>query len=192
MTSKKLEIIAEPGKTSFTTTRVVDAPRALVFEAFTKREHLKRWMGPRNLTMVGCDSDFRVGRTLSLRAPRGERTGGRLQRRVPGDRTTRADRQNVRLRSLSRRRGGRDPRARGTERPDDDHDDDRSQDGGEPRRTLNSGMEAGMTEGVRSGSKSCSRICCRNGDGRARILPPSTCARVRRNGCAPLSPATAP
>jgi uncharacterized protein YndB with AHSA1/START domain len=61
VTSKKLEIIAEPGKTSFTTRRVVDAPRALVFEAFTKPEHLKRWMGPRSITMVSCDSDFRVG-----------------------------------------------------------------------------------------------------------------------------------
>ncbi len=61
MTSKKLEIIAEPGKPSFTTRRVVDAPRELVFDAFTKPEHLKRWMGPRSLTMVSCESDLRVG-----------------------------------------------------------------------------------------------------------------------------------
>jgi uncharacterized protein YndB with AHSA1/START domain len=61
VTSKKLEIIAEPGKTSFTTRRVVDAPRALVFDAFTKCEHLKRWMGPRTLTMVSCQTDLRVG-----------------------------------------------------------------------------------------------------------------------------------
>ena len=59
MTSRKLEIIAEPGKTSFTTRRVVDAPRALVFDAFTKCEHLKRWMGPKSLTMVSCESDLR-------------------------------------------------------------------------------------------------------------------------------------
>ena len=61
MTSNKLEIIAEPGKTSFSTRRVVDAPRALVFEAFTKCEHLKRWMGPCTLTMVSCETDLRVG-----------------------------------------------------------------------------------------------------------------------------------
>jgi len=61
VTSKRLEIIAEPGKTSFTTRRIVDAPRSLVFDAFTKCEHLKRWMGPRNLTMVSCESDLRVG-----------------------------------------------------------------------------------------------------------------------------------
>ena len=56
MTSKTLEIIAEPGKRSFTTRRVVDAPRALVFDAFTKPEQLKRWMGPRMLTMVISNS----------------------------------------------------------------------------------------------------------------------------------------
>ena len=61
MSPKKLEIIAEPGKTSIVTTRVVDAPRALVFDAFTKPEHLKRWMGPSALTMVICESDLRVG-----------------------------------------------------------------------------------------------------------------------------------
>lgn len=61
MTSPKLEIVAEPGKTSFTTRRVVDAPRSLVFDAFTKCEHLKQWLGPRNLTMASCQTDLRVG-----------------------------------------------------------------------------------------------------------------------------------
>lgn len=61
MTSRRLEIIAEPGKTSFTTRRTVDAPRELVFDAFTKPEQLKRWMGPRSLEMMICESDLRVG-----------------------------------------------------------------------------------------------------------------------------------
>jgi uncharacterized protein YndB with AHSA1/START domain len=77
VTSRKLEIIAEPGKTSFTTKRVVDAPRALVFDAFTKCEHLKRWMGPRTLTMVSCDTDLRVGGRYRFvfRAPDGSEVG---------------------------------------------------------------------------------------------------------------------
>jgi uncharacterized protein YndB with AHSA1/START domain len=61
VTSPKLEIVAEPGKTSFTTRRVVDAPRSLVFDVFTKCEHLKQWMGPQNLTMASCQTDLRVG-----------------------------------------------------------------------------------------------------------------------------------
>ena len=77
MTSKKLEIIAEPGKTSFTTRRIVDAPRALVFDAFTKCEHLKNWMGPRSLTMVSCESDLRAGGRYRFvfRAPDGSEVG---------------------------------------------------------------------------------------------------------------------
>jgi len=61
VSEKRLDIIAEPGKTHFTTRRVVDAPREMVFDAFTKCEHLTRWMGPRSLTMASCDTDLRVG-----------------------------------------------------------------------------------------------------------------------------------
>ena len=77
MTSQKLEVIAEPGKTSFSTRRIVDAPRALVFEAFTKCEHLKRWMGPCTLTMVSCETDLRVaGRyRFVFRTPDGSEVG---------------------------------------------------------------------------------------------------------------------
>ena len=77
MTSRKLEIIAEPGKTSFTTKRIVDAPRDLVFDAFTKCEHLKRWMGPRSLTMASCQTDLRVGGRYRFvfRTPDGSEVG---------------------------------------------------------------------------------------------------------------------
>jgi uncharacterized protein YndB with AHSA1/START domain len=61
VTQNKLEIIAEPGKPTIVTRRVVNAPRSLVFDAFTKPEHLERWMGPRALTMVLCETDLRVG-----------------------------------------------------------------------------------------------------------------------------------
>jgi uncharacterized protein YndB with AHSA1/START domain len=57
----KLEIIADPAKPTIVTRRVVNAPRSLVFDAFTKPEHLKRWMGPRTFPMVLCESDLRVG-----------------------------------------------------------------------------------------------------------------------------------
>jgi uncharacterized protein YndB with AHSA1/START domain len=57
----KLEIVADPAKPTIVTRRVVAAPRALVFDTFTKPEHLKRWMSPRTVTMVTCDIDLRVG-----------------------------------------------------------------------------------------------------------------------------------
>jgi uncharacterized protein YndB with AHSA1/START domain len=43
------------------TTRVFDAPRALVFEAFTRAEHLNRWWGPRGFRTTTQAFDFRPG-----------------------------------------------------------------------------------------------------------------------------------
>jgi uncharacterized protein YndB with AHSA1/START domain len=58
-------------------TRVFNAPRRLVFEALTKPEHVKRWYGPRVLTLVVCEIDFRPGGTWRyvLRAPDGSEHG---------------------------------------------------------------------------------------------------------------------
>jgi uncharacterized protein YndB with AHSA1/START domain len=42
-------------------TRVFDAPRSLVFEAFTKPEHVKHWWGIRNMTLPVCEMDLRPG-----------------------------------------------------------------------------------------------------------------------------------
>lgn len=43
-------------------TRVVDAPRGMVFDAYTKPELLQRWMlGPPGWTMPVCEIDLRVG-----------------------------------------------------------------------------------------------------------------------------------
>jgi uncharacterized protein YndB with AHSA1/START domain len=61
VTSKKLEIIAPADEPTIITRREVDAPRAVVFDAFTKPEHLRRWLGPRRLTWVVCESDLCVG-----------------------------------------------------------------------------------------------------------------------------------
>ena len=42
------------------------APRALVFDAWTKAEHLSQWFAPDNFT-CDCDLDFRVGGALRIR-----------------------------------------------------------------------------------------------------------------------------
>ncbi len=58
------------GETTFTTpsekevamSRVFDAPRELVFEAFTNARHLQEWMlGPEGWTMPVCEIDLRPG-----------------------------------------------------------------------------------------------------------------------------------
>src|SRR5918994_724195 len=41
--------------------RVIDAPRELVFEAFTEVRHLSRWWGPEGFTTTTQSLEFRVG-----------------------------------------------------------------------------------------------------------------------------------
>ena len=48
----KTTIIAEPGKQEIIITRVFDAPRELVFRAFTDPELYAQWLGPREYRMV--------------------------------------------------------------------------------------------------------------------------------------------
>jgi uncharacterized protein YndB with AHSA1/START domain len=57
----------------FTTTRTFDAPRRLVFEAWTKAEHVARWFTPRPLTTSACEVDFRPGGVfrVTMRMPDG-------------------------------------------------------------------------------------------------------------------------
>ena len=54
-------------------TRVFDAPKQLVFEAWTKAEYLARWFTPAPLTTHGCELDFRAGGVfrLTMRTPDG-------------------------------------------------------------------------------------------------------------------------
>ena len=41
--------------------REFDAPRELVWKAWSEPEHYKRWWGPRDYTCPSCEIDFRVG-----------------------------------------------------------------------------------------------------------------------------------
>ncbi len=44
-----------------TITRVFDAPRELVFRAFSEPEQVRQWWGPTGWTMPVCTIDFRTG-----------------------------------------------------------------------------------------------------------------------------------
>ncbi|MDQ8020343.1 MAG: SRPBCC domain-containing protein [Moraxellaceae bacterium] len=55
-------------------TREFDAPRHLVFAAWTEARHQFRWMGPKDFTVLDCQIDLRVGgryRTC-IRSPDGQ------------------------------------------------------------------------------------------------------------------------
>jgi uncharacterized protein YndB with AHSA1/START domain len=56
----KLHIEAR-GDRELVMTRLLQAPRALVWRAFTTPELVKRWLGPARFPMVECEMDVRVG-----------------------------------------------------------------------------------------------------------------------------------
>jgi uncharacterized protein YndB with AHSA1/START domain len=53
--------LATPTDTTIVLTREFDAPRRLVFDAFTQPDLLKRWFGRHGWNLVTCDIDLRVG-----------------------------------------------------------------------------------------------------------------------------------
>lgn len=54
--------LATPSDREIVVTRVVDAPRHLVFEAWTNPRHVPQWMlGPPGWTMPVCEIDLRPG-----------------------------------------------------------------------------------------------------------------------------------
>ncbi len=53
--------------------RLIDAPRSLVFKTWTQPEHVARWWGPQGFTTIHCDMDIRVGGKYrcGMRSPQG-------------------------------------------------------------------------------------------------------------------------
>jgi uncharacterized protein YndB with AHSA1/START domain len=77
MTTSKLEVIAPATEPVIITHRFTKAPAALLFAAWTTPEHLKQWLGPRELQMISCEIDLRVGGRFRYvhRAPDGQEYG---------------------------------------------------------------------------------------------------------------------
>jgi uncharacterized protein YndB with AHSA1/START domain len=57
----KTEIVAEPGAQRIVITREFDAPRELVYRAYTDPDLLVQWMGPKRLTMTIERHELRDG-----------------------------------------------------------------------------------------------------------------------------------
>jgi uncharacterized protein YndB with AHSA1/START domain len=57
-----------------TITRVFDAPRELVWKAWTEAKYIMQWWGPKGFTSPVCKMDFRVGGKLlcCMRSPDGQ------------------------------------------------------------------------------------------------------------------------
>jgi uncharacterized protein YndB with AHSA1/START domain len=59
--------------TDFTITRIFDAPRELVFKAWTDPKYIAQWWGPQHYTCPSCSVDLRVGGAFlfCMRSPQG-------------------------------------------------------------------------------------------------------------------------
>jgi len=62
-----------PAERELVISRVFDAPRELVFKAWTEPEHLVRWWGPKGHTTPYCEIDLRPGGVMHhcMRSPEG-------------------------------------------------------------------------------------------------------------------------
>jgi uncharacterized protein YndB with AHSA1/START domain len=70
----KNNVIAERGKQEIVITRIFDAPRELVWKAWTDPKHFQRWWGPKDYTCPFCQMDLRVGGKYlnCMRSPEGQ------------------------------------------------------------------------------------------------------------------------
>jgi len=54
-------LVTEPADRVLTITRIFDAPRTLVFKAWTESEHMARWWGPRGFKSTILKNELRPG-----------------------------------------------------------------------------------------------------------------------------------
>jgi uncharacterized protein YndB with AHSA1/START domain len=71
---------ADRAAQEFVFTRTYDAPRELVFEAWSKGEHMAQWWGPKGFAMKVAKLEFRAGGVFhySMQPPKGPVMWGRF------------------------------------------------------------------------------------------------------------------
>ena len=64
----------------FVLSRTFDAPRDVVFKAFTDAERMRQWWGPKGVTVISSKMDLRPGGTYhyGMRTPDGKEMWGRF------------------------------------------------------------------------------------------------------------------
>ncbi|HEX4512459.1 MAG TPA: SRPBCC domain-containing protein [Polyangiaceae bacterium] len=93
MSQDQFEFIVDPAEPVIDVRRVVNAPRALVWDCYTKLEHLRRWKTPKGCEMVDAEIDMRKGTVwrVRYRRPDGAEFGfhGEIRDAVAPERFTR-------------------------------------------------------------------------------------------------------
>src|SRR6266545_2230370 len=78
MTAIKSETATQ--SSDFVISRVFDAPRDLVWKAFTEPERMQEWWGPKGFKVIASKMDLRPGGTYhyGMKAPDGSRMWGKF------------------------------------------------------------------------------------------------------------------
>src|SRR5262249_59813253 len=65
---------------NFVISRVLDAPRELVWKCFTDPERMKHWWGPKGFSVIASKMDLRVGDTYhyGMKTPNGDAMWGKF------------------------------------------------------------------------------------------------------------------
>ena len=108
MPSSQTATVTLPTDEQILITREFDAPRDLVYRAWTTPELVKRWWNAKRGEVTICEIDLRVGGAWRYVMVTEGGARGRLPRRVPRDRPERADRLDRGLRGHPRCRRARD------------------------------------------------------------------------------------
>ena len=56
----------DPMAGELTLTRIFDAPRALVFDAWADAKHMAQWWGPHHFTNPVCEIEGKVGGRINI------------------------------------------------------------------------------------------------------------------------------
>jgi uncharacterized protein YndB with AHSA1/START domain len=77
--SEKTTITPDVEAKQLTLERVFDAPRELVFKAWSEAERLKQWWGPKSWPLVYCEVDFQPGGVwhYAMQGPDGTKSWGK-------------------------------------------------------------------------------------------------------------------
>jgi len=68
------KLVTEPADKVLLLKRTFDAPRSVVFKAWTEPKHVMRWWGPHGFEVISCEMDVRAGGTwrVHMRGPQGQ------------------------------------------------------------------------------------------------------------------------
>jgi uncharacterized protein YndB with AHSA1/START domain len=74
MATRNVNPVGEAPAHELVITRIFDAPRELVWKAWTDPEQMKRWWGPKEFSSPACTMDVRVGGSyhFCMRSPQGQ------------------------------------------------------------------------------------------------------------------------